>query len=94
MAADGKLLEALARAIDAGGLPEPTALVWHDSHVQVSVPPGGVVAWARYFGYSPATVTGRHAADGRVDRLQLTAHLVGVLLQFDERQTSSVGAGG
>lgn len=88
----GELLEALGRAIDHGGLPEPDAIVWTDfGAVRITVPTATLPAWARYFDTRPARVTGRDAATGAVDRRVVLAHLVGVLLHIEE--ASPTGAG-
>lgn len=79
----GALLQALGRAIDAGGLPEPVRIVWHDEEIHVRVPPGGVERWAAYFQRHPVRITGRDER-GHVAHAQVIAHLVGALLRIDE----------
>lgn len=78
----GALLEAMARAIDTGGLPAPTRIEWRGDVVRMRVPHGGVTPWARYFDRHPVHLTGRNPA--AVDRLAVAAHLVGVLLHIEE----------
>jgi hypothetical protein len=93
-AAGGALLQALGHAIDAGGLPAPTAVLWHAGHVQVNLPAGGAQKWAHYFDRPPFAVTGR-STEARIHRIVVHAHLVGTLVEFlEDTQTSPAGAGG